>query len=165
MASASLLILASLASVASAAPDRVATIERYLFELCPKVVAGEIDLRDAERIKAEGLLPGTGSLGWVETYAGRKQRRIRVSFKDMSNKRVCQVGFGGRDHDAIHRSIVKAGEARGWRPGAGAAELGGFIGFLYAPEPSTDMVMFTHWPEFDGLKPATNAGLIVKTKP
>jgi hypothetical protein len=157
--------IAMLASVTSAAPDRAATIERYLFDLCPRVVAGKIDLRDAEQIKAEGLLPGTGSLGWVETYAGRKQRRITVSFKDMSDKRVCKVGFGGRDNEAMHRSIVKAGEARGWRSGAGAAELGGLVSFLYPPEPSGPKIMFTHWDEFDGLKPATNAGLILDNKP
>lgn len=154
-----------LASLASAAPDRPAMLERYLFELCPKVVAGEVDLRNAEQIKAEGLLPGTGSLGWVETYAGRKRLRITVSFKDMGNKRVCKVGFGGRDNAALYRSIVKAGEARGWRAGAGAAELGGLVSFLYAPEPSTKrMIMFTHWDQFDGLKPATNAGLILETR-
>lgn len=156
--------LAFLASLAPAAPERAATVEHYLFELCPKVVAGEVDLANAGHLKALGLLPGTGSLGWTEVYAGRKQRRITVSYKDMTDKRVCKVGFGGPDNEALHRSIVRTGEARGWRSGAGAAELGGLVSFLYPPEPSTDMIMFTHWDKFDGLKPATNAGLIRKTK-
>lgn len=77
---------------------------------------------------------------------------------------MCKVGFGGRDNAALFRSIVKAGKARGWRAGAGASELGGLVSFLYPVEPSAPWIMFMHWDEFDGLKPATNAGLVVDTK-
>ena len=65
----------------------------------------------------------------------------------------------------MYRSVIRAGEARGWRSSGGAAELGGFISFLFPPAPDTRMIMFMHWPDFDGLKPATSAGLIVKTEP
>ena len=160
MVFATLSILAS----AAAAADRPATVRRLLFDLCPRIIAGEVDLGDPAQLGAQGLRPGTGSLGWIQAETGRGKRRITVSFKDFTDKRVCKVGFGGKDNQALFRSIVEAGEAKGWRAGPGASELGGLVSFLYAPEPSTDMVMFTHWDEFDGMKPATNAGLIVKTK-
>jgi hypothetical protein len=153
-----------LSSVASAAAERPALVERYLFELCPKVVAGEIDLRDSGQLAAQGLAARSGPGGWTWAYAGRKQHRISVAFRDFSGKRVCKVGFGGRDNRALLRSVVKAGEARGWSAGGGAAELGGLVSFLYPPDPSAPKIMFTHWDEFDGLKPATNAALILDTE-
>jgi hypothetical protein len=157
--------LSILASVASAAPARTALVERYLFELCLKVVAGEIDLRDAGQLAAQGLAPRSGPGDWTWASSGRKQNRISVAFRDFSGKRVCKVGFGGRDNQALLRSVVKAGEARGWSAGAGAAELGGLVSFLYPSEPSAPKIMFTHWDEFDGLKPATNAALILDIEP
>lgn len=154
--------LSLLASAATAA-DRPETVRRLLFELCPRIIAGEVDLGDPAHLEAQELRPGKASFGWTETATGRGKGRITVSFKDFTDKKVCKVGFGGKDNQALFRSIVAAGETNGWRAGPGASELGGLVSFLYAPEPSTDMVMFIHWDEYDGLKPATNAGLIVKT--
>ena len=148
------------ASVAPAAENRQAEVRRLLFEICPKIVAGEIDLSDRAQVAALGFLPRPGGGDWVRAQKGEKQRRITLGFRTFPGKRVCQVGFGGKDNQALYRSIIQAGEARGWHASAGAEELGGFITFLDPPTPSRRTIMFAHWPEFDGLEPATNAGLI-----
>lgn len=160
-----LIAFALLASVASAAPDRTAQVHSLLFELCPKVVASEVDLTNAEHLAAAGLRPRTEKSDWLEVQTGEGQGRITIAYRHRSNKKICVLRFGGRDNTALFRSIVHYGEARGWRAGPGATELGGLVSFLYAPPPATHYIMFMHWDEFDGLKPATNAGLVVEAKP
>lgn len=150
-------------AVALAELDRRETVRHLMFEVCPKVVAGEIDLGNGEQLRALGLAPRTGRTGWIQAKTGKKKKSITIGFRTFTGKRVCQVGFGGKDNRELFRSIIEAGEARGWRAGPGASELGGLVSFLYPPAPSTRMIMFVHWDEFDGLKPATNAGLIEET--
>ena len=159
------LTLALMFLLAAAPADRPATVNELLFELCPRVIAGEVDLTNRQQVKALGMVPRAGTLEWVHADIGQGKERISVGYKRFTNKKACQVGFGGADNEALFRSIVKAGEARGWRPGEGAAELGGLVSFLHPPAPSTETIMFTHWDEYDGLKPATNAALIVKDAP
>jgi len=158
--------LTLLASLAPAVPERPALVQRFLFELCPRVIAGEVDLRDSGQLAALGLSPRPATLDWVAASVGRVRRRVTIGYKQFSSgKRACQVRFGGKDNQALLRSVIETGEARGWRAGPGAAELGRLISFLHPPDPTAPKIMFVHWPDFDGLKPATNATLITNVEP
>ena len=161
-----LVLLSSCVSVTTKdAFDEPAKLERLLFEVCPKVVSGEVDLRDPVQVAALGLTPLTNTPKQVEVRIGKGTSRLTLWYMVISGKHVCRVRFGGPNNALLFRSVVNAGVARGWRAGDGAAELGGFVSFLYPPPPSTDLVMFTHWDEFDGLKPATNVGLVREPHP
>lgn len=142
-----------------------AQLERLLFEVCPKVVTGEVNLRDPEQLKALGLTPQTNTPKEVEARIGKGSSKLTLWYMVLGGKHVCRVRFGGKNNAMLVSSVVKAGVARGWRPGDGAAELGGFVSFLYPPPPSTDLIMFTHWDEFDGLRPATTVGLVREPHP
>ena len=130
-----LIALVTLSSAATAVPDRPAVVERFLFELCPKVIAGEIDLTDRQQVEGLGLRIRPEARDWVEAQVGEKKKRITIGFRTYPGKRVCQVKFGGKDNYSLYHSVIRAGEARGWRSSGGAAELGGFISFLFPAGP------------------------------
>jgi hypothetical protein len=161
----SLLALSLLALQGAQPMARETTVNHLLFDLCPRIVAGEVDLSDPRQAEALGFAPRAGTLDWVQADLKGAPERITIAFKRFTGKRACQVRFGGADNRALLGAVIKAGEARGWWASAGAEELGGLVSFLYPPGPAKQTIMFTHWDEYDGLKPATNAAMIVQDAP
>ena len=45
---------------------REAVVAYMLFDLCPRVVAGELDLGDPRQVEALGLVSRAASLDWVQ---------------------------------------------------------------------------------------------------
>ncbi len=92
--------------------DRGASIERAIYEICPLVWKGEIDLTDAVQLAQLGLAPAPSSAAKEEVRAswGEGDRRVFVSRGGAS---PCTVTFGGPDNDEMHGRVMARARALG----------------------------------------------------
>lgn len=158
----SLLLASGCQSVGAAERTRRATsVERMLFDLCPMVLSGGLDLGDSRQLEVHGLAPAETESGWVYAKLAGPPNELLIGFRQFTANGVCRLRFEGPDNQAIVRHLLSAGAARGWRTTSGPAELGGFIGFLQAPDTSRRRIMFIHHPASRGLAASSSAGMIL----
>jgi hypothetical protein len=155
-----LLLLSSCATMRPGEGANPRQVEQLLFEQCPRVLAGELDLGNEGQLAALGLVRSKSILEWTYAATGEGDGRVEIGDRRFSDKRVCQVRFGGRDNRIILEELLKGARDRGWRGGPGASELGGFISFLYPPDTDKRRIMMIHHPKTRDMPEATSAGMI-----
>lgn len=62
---------------------RAALIEQLLFDTCPKVIAGEINLADPAQLQPLSMRPSPRPHDrWTDADSGRGQARITIGYRD-----------------------------------------------------------------------------------
>jgi hypothetical protein len=123
-----LVALAALAFAASPADDQRAEVERAVFDLCPRAMAGTLALGDAGQAEAAGYTP----MAPRQTPAGANPRAVRgegtarivISSTSGNDRPVCSVWFGGPENRRLADMVRSRARANGFGGGGQPLRLG-----------------------------------------
>ena len=122
-----LIALAALALAASPADDQRAEVERAVFDLCPRAMAGTLALGDAAQVQAAGYTPTAPR----QTPAGANPRAVRgegtsriVISSSSGERAICSVWFGGPENRRLADMVRSRAGANGYRSGGLPTQLG-----------------------------------------
>ena len=122
-----MLVLAALALAASPADDQRTEVERAVFDLCPRAMAGTLALGDAAQVQAAGYTPTAPR----QTPAGANPRAVRgegtdrIVISSSSGERpVCSVWFGGPENRRLADMVRSRARASGYEGGGQPLRLG-----------------------------------------
>lgn len=119
-----MLTIALFALAAAAQPSaHQREVERAIFDLCPRAMAGTFSLEDEAQVAAAGYRiapPRQTEAGAIpRIHAGSGTERIELS----SSTTLCGVWFGGADNAALLRAVRRHARSAGYR-GRGPLRLG-----------------------------------------
>jgi hypothetical protein len=124
------LILAGAAMVAApaSAPDHEAEVGRAIFELCPKVLAGSLEIDDQATLASIGYkaTPGRQTPGGEVPRASRGVggETIVLSGHKEPGRGICSVWFGGPDNKRLFKAMRKRAQRSGFAGSGKPAQLG-----------------------------------------
>jgi hypothetical protein len=113
-----------LALLLASAPDAAlqAEVDRALFDLCPRLIAGSLSLEDPSQLAGIGYEPGP-MRGTVQHY----RRAAGNDFVELSygaQRKVCWVAFGGPDVHELFDGAILAARRAGFEGGPASAFAG-----------------------------------------
>jgi hypothetical protein len=120
-----LVALAAIALAASPADDQRAEVERAVFDLCPRALAGTLQLGNAAQARAAGytVTAPRETPGGPTPRAMRGEGMSQIVISSSSGRgSTCLVWFGGPENQRLAEAVRARANAEGYG-GGGPAQL------------------------------------------